>query len=311
MKRPTFKAPPYLTRPQGGRGIVRSVILAVLVHGLLGVLLFSGIRWKTKPPEPVSAEIFSPPPTVAVAPVAKPEPKLEPKVEPKPEPAKTEPKIVPAPAPKPEAKVEIDTEKASKKDKPKDTKKDEREQKEAKKEEKKLEPKKLTKDEPKAEKTRESPKKETEAKVDSKKDEVKTEDAKKDDASREDYVKSMVAKAAAAEAKNKAGTGTTVGATAPTVNAGTDRGYRSKVISALKANTSFPIPEDLQDNPEAVFLVKLKPDCGIISVEMRKSSGLGSWDRAAERSIRRTDPFPSMSNGLCDASLEIGRTPKE
>jgi colicin import membrane protein len=79
----------------------------------------------------------------------------------------------------------------------------------------------------------------------------------------------------------------------------------------LKANTNYPIPEALEGNPEVVFLVKLKPDCGIIGVEMRKSSGLSSWDQAAERSIRRTNPFPAMSNGLCDSSLEIGRTPKD
>jgi colicin import membrane protein len=294
MKRPTFKAPPYLTRPQGRRGILRSVALAVLVHGILAIFLFAGIRWKTQPPEPVSAELFSPPPAAVLAPEAKP---TAPKPEPKPEP-KLEPKPEPKPEPKLEPKVEIDTEKAAKKDKPKDLKLPEKDLKEDKKEEKKADPKKV---EAKEEKSRESPKKEPDTKV----------DPKKDDANREDYVKSMVAKAAAAEAKTKAGTGVTVGASAPTVNAGTDRGYIAKIISALKANTNFPIPEDMEDNPKAVFLVKLKPDCGIISVEMRKSSGLSSWDQAAERSIRRTNPFPAMSNGLCDASLEIGHSPKD
>jgi colicin import membrane protein len=300
MKSPSFKAPPYLIRPQGRRGILRAIALAILVHGILGVFLFAGIRWKTKPPDPVSAELFSPPPATAVAPKTelsvtpepKPAPKPEPKVEPKPEP-KIEPKVEPKPIPKPEPKVEIDTEKKSKKD------------------EKKPDPKKSTKDEPKDEKSRESPKKVSDAKPDTKRDEAKKDDAKKEEASREDYVKSMVAKAAAAEAKTKAGTGTTVGATAPVVTAGTDRGYGAKVASALKANTSFQIPDDMDGSPEAVFLVKLKPDCGIISVEVKKSSGLGSWDQAAERGIRRTNPFPAMSNGLCDASLEIARSPKD
>ena len=282
MKRPTFKAPPYLSRPQGRQGIVRAVVLAVLVHGILGIFLFAGIRWKTKPPEPVSAELFSPPPAVTVNPKTElpvlPEVKPTPKPEPKPE-RKVEAKIEPKPA----TKVEIDTEKA------------------ARKVEKKPDPKKLAKEEPKDDKSRESPKKENEAKADS----------KKEDISREEYVKAMVAKAAAAEAKNKTGTGTTVGATAPVVTAGTDRGYGAKVASALKANTSFQIPDELEGSPEAVFLVKLKPDCGIISVEVKKSSGLGAWDQAAERGIRRTNPFPAMSNGLCDASLEIARSPKD
>ncbi len=303
MKHP-FKAPTYLTRPQGGRGILRSVALAILVHGILAIFLFAGIRWKTQPPEPVSAELFSPPPQAAVA--AKPEVPVAPEVKPTPKPEpKPEPKVVaklePKPTPKPEPKVEIDTEKAAKKDKPKDLKPPEKDLKDAKKDEKKPEPKKAPKDEPREDKARESPKKETEAKIDSKKEE----------ANREDYVKSMVAKAAAAEAKTKTGTGNTVNATAPTLTAGTDRGYGAKVAGALKANTSYQIPEDIEGSPEAVFLVKLKPDCGIISVEVKKSSGLGSWDQAAERGIRRTNPFPAMSNGLCDASLEIARSPKD
>ena len=102
MKRPTFKAPPYLSRPQSRRGIVRAVVLAVLVHGILGIFLFAGIRWKTKPPEPVSAELFSPPPAVTVNPKTElpvlPEVKPTPKPEPKPEP---HPEPTPQPEPKP------------------------------------------------------------------------------------------------------------------------------------------------------------------------------------------------------------------
>ncbi len=306
MKRPNFKAPPYLTRPQGGRGILRSVALAVLVHGVLAIFLFAGIRWKTMPPEPVSAELFSPPPQTALAtkpevpvvPEVKPAPKAEPKPEPKPP---VVAKIEPKSTLKPEPKVEIDTEKVAKKDKPKEVKPPEKDPKDTKKDEKKPEPKKVAKDEPRDDKSRESPKKDIEPRPDSKKEE----------ANREDYVKSMVAKAAAAEAKTRVGTGSSVNATAPTLTAGTDRGYGAKVAGALKANTSYQIPEDLEGSPEAVFLVKLKPDCGIISVEVKKSSGLGSWDQAAERGIRRTNPFPAMSNGLCDASLEIARSPKD
>jgi colicin import membrane protein len=257
MKRPNFKAPPYLSRPQGRRGGVRSVLLAVAVHGLLGALLLSGIQWKTESPEPVMAELFSPPPQALPAPRV--EPKLEPRVEPK-----VEPKLEPKPLPK----ADIATETLKK---PKD-----------------------------------ALKKETEAKADLKKLEEK-----KAEADREEVLKSMVAKAAAAEAKAKAGTGVTPGASAPIVTAGTDRGYGAKVAGTLKANTSFQVPDGLEGNAEALFLVKLKSDCGIIAVELKKSSGLVSWDQAAERGIRRTNPFPAMSNGLCESSLEIARSPKD
>jgi colicin import membrane protein len=77
-------------------GILGSVLLAVLVHALLFSVLFFGVRWQSRPPEPISVELWVPPSTAALPaerPVVPPEPKVEPKVEPPP--PKPEPRIEP------------------------------------------------------------------------------------------------------------------------------------------------------------------------------------------------------------------------
>lgn len=77
-------------------GFLGSALLAVLVHLLLFGVLFFGVRWQSRPPEPISVELWVPP--AAPAPVVeRAEVKPEPRVEPPP----------PPPPPKPEPKVEL------------------------------------------------------------------------------------------------------------------------------------------------------------------------------------------------------------
>ena len=88
-------------------GKVPSAVLAVLVHVLLAVFLFFGVRWQNQEPEAVTVELWSSPPAPAVQkieplPEVKPEPKPEPKPEIKPEP-KIEKTIEP---PKPDIALE-------------------------------------------------------------------------------------------------------------------------------------------------------------------------------------------------------------
>ena len=85
-------------------GKLPSVVLAVVVHVLLAVFLFFGVRWQNKEPEAVMVELWSSPPAPVVEKiVAEPPP-------PKPEPV---PEIKPAPkvekvieAPKPDIALE-------------------------------------------------------------------------------------------------------------------------------------------------------------------------------------------------------------
>jgi len=104
-----------------GRGNVRAIVLAVLVHVLLGVLLFFGIRWQSSEPVVIQAELWSatpetaapppqriPPPPKVEAPAPEPKAEREPplpkadiveKVPPKVEPKKKEPVKVEVPKP--------------------------------------------------------------------------------------------------------------------------------------------------------------------------------------------------------------------
>ncbi len=80
-------ARPYAIPPSGGSG--RAIALAIVMHLLLGGLLFFGIRWQSSPPAVIQAELWSAvPQTAAPAPRPVPPP---PKVEAPTPPARIEP----------------------------------------------------------------------------------------------------------------------------------------------------------------------------------------------------------------------------
>ena len=80
-------------------GLAGPLVLAVFVHLLLFGVLFIGVRWQSRPPEPVTVELWAPP--VAAPSEKAPEVKPAPRIEPKPE------LRVETPPPKPEPKVEV------------------------------------------------------------------------------------------------------------------------------------------------------------------------------------------------------------
>ena len=133
MKASEKSPPPSLERPpQPGR--VRSVFLAILVHGIFFALIFFGVTWQSHPEAPLQAEIWDkipktnqPPPKPAAQPEPpKPEPpKPEP---PKPEPVKAEEKPEP-PKPDPEIARKLEREKAEKEKKEKERQEKERKEK--------------------------------------------------------------------------------------------------------------------------------------------------------------------------------------
>lgn len=84
-------------------GKVPSVVLAVVVHVLLAVFLFFGVRWQSSQPEAVMVELWNNlPAPVTETPQPRPEIKPEPKPEPKPE-VKRAPEVE---APKPDIALE-------------------------------------------------------------------------------------------------------------------------------------------------------------------------------------------------------------
>jgi colicin import membrane protein len=90
-----------------------------------------------------------------------------------------------------------------------------------------------------------------------------------------------------------------------------DRGYGAQLSSKIRANTTYRIPPDVQGNPKATFLVKVAPDCRITEVILRRSSGVPSWDNAAQHGIERASPLPPRSDGSCPSELEILRGPRD
>jgi len=97
--------PMYMEREESG--LAGSFVLALLVHLLLFAVLFFGVRWQSRPPEPVTVELWVPPAPVVEQPAPKPEPRIEPKPEPVVEVPKPDivipHKAKPEPKPKPEA----------------------------------------------------------------------------------------------------------------------------------------------------------------------------------------------------------------
>ncbi len=103
----------------------------------------------------------------------------------------------------------------------------------------------------------------------------------------------------------------TPGATGAAGGAGTDNGYVARLSALIRSNTTYQVPADLAGNPKAVFVVKVAPDCTIMSVKLRRSSGIAAWDDAAERGIQRSSPLPRQRDGSCPPELEIARGPKD
>lgn len=52
------------------------------------------------------------------------------------------------------------------------------------------------------------------------------------------------------------------------------------------------LPPELKGNPEAVFDVVQLPTGEVLSVKLRKSSGVGALDDAIERAILKSSPLP-------------------
>lgn len=349
MSRPTPQ-PPAPPRPAGsvpGRppragGGARALVFALFMHLLLFALLFFGLNWQSKHDEPVQAELWVPPPPPK-APAAPPKPE-PPKPEPAPEPPPPPPQPVPRPDPPPAAKAEPDIklEQARKEAERKAAEQREAEQKAAQKkaadrrdaerkaEERKAEEKRA--DDKRAEEKRAADRKAAEQRIAEQKaaqDRRQQEEqarkelerkAAEDKRRREEQARkeSEVAEARRAEdirrLQNQAGTSGTPSDTAvrgAATGGRVDAGYGARVAGAIRANTTYQVPGSTEGNPKAVFQVQLNPDCSVVAVRLRKSSGLPGWDQAAERGIQRTDPFPKQADGSCPAELEITRGPRD
>jgi colicin import membrane protein len=326
LKAPINQARDRRSRPVAANKRIRSIVLALLVHGLLIAFLVIGVRWNTQKPVAVQAELWvPPPPKVEPTPTPKVEPKPEPMPEPKVElPPPEPPKPVEKPIELPKPDIALEKQREEEKKKLADDKKQAEDKKLA--QEKKLAEEKNLAAEKKAlaeaRKVAEEKKTADEKKI---ADEKKAAELKKladakaklaqdDDKRREDYLKRLIDQAGTPSDTPKPANpraGQAVGAASGEASGAADGDYSARVASTIRGNTTFATPIDLNGNPRAVFIVTLSPDCSIMSVRLKRSSGLPSWDQAAERAIARSDPFPKPRSGRCERELEIAHGPRD
>ena len=69
-----------------------------------------------------------------------------------------------------------------------------------------------------------------------------------------------------------------------------------KVRAKIRGN--IVLPPDVKGNPEAVFEVVQLPTGEVLSVKLKKSSGLGALDAAIERAVLKSSPLPKPDGGF-------------
>ncbi|RST45356.1 cell envelope integrity protein TolA [Variovorax sp. DXTD-1] len=304
LDRPEFAPPPQ-------RGTPRAVLLALVAHALLIAALTWGVRWRSDPDEgAVDAELWSstvqqaaprlsapqaPTPAPAPPPPAPPPPPPPPQVK------------APEPAPPPRAPdIALEREKKLKEEKEQKERELERQQQQRKKE---LEAKQRAEDEAERKKAQqqklaEQQKKqqEAEAKQAEAKKQQQEAAAKQAAADRAATLKRMQGLAGASGSDDSKGTALR--------SSGPSSGYAGRIAAAVRPNITFPDAETVNGNPAAEFEVNLAPDGTIVGVKLTRSSGLPSWDEAAERGLRKTDKLPRDTDGRIFPSLIVSLRPK-
>lgn len=86
--------------------------------------------------------------------------------------------------------------------------------------------------------------------------------------------------------------------------------YAGKIRIAIR--NKIVLPPGLQGNPEAVFEVNQLPSGDVLSVRLKRSSGVPALDAAIERAIRSASPLPKPNDpALFQRDLEIKYKPFE
>jgi colicin import membrane protein len=254
-------------------GANASAALAVGVHVLLALVLFFGIRWRTKHPEPVMAELWSQLPAAeAPRPAPPPPPVVAPKPEPKPEPPPP-PKVEPKPEPKPD--IALEQEKKRKEEAEKKRREDEA--------------LKKKRDEEAAKKKRED---ELKAKAEQeRKDKELAEKRRRDDqAAERKRMQDQLARELSGAAPKAAASAPVQGVPGPAADPSAVASWQSQIVAKVKSN--IVLPPDFSGNPEAQFDVLLLPTGEVQSVRLIKSSGSRVLDDAWERAILKASPLP-------------------
>ena len=263
-------APPFRYYIPEEPGKKSAMLLAGLMHVLLFLFLWIGVRWQSKEPVGFDAEIWdmttrqaAPRPQSAAPPrlvVEKPAPKvIKPEV------------IPPAPDREYEQKVEIALQRELEK-------KNRAEKLKAENLKKRAEEKKQQDDLAKAQNEK-------------KQEQARLEEQKKADAiakkQREDNLKRLTSQVA--------GTGDAVKSTG---NNRVDPGYAGRIAAKIKSNMVYVGTDGGSDNPTADFKINLFPDGSLRGAPVKTaSSGVPAFDDAVERAIIKSAPYPADKSG--------------
>jgi colicin import membrane protein len=242
-------------------GAFASAMLSAAMHLILLALLVFGVQWQNRPPEAVEVELWLPPP-----------PPPAPVVEaPKPEPA---PKVEPAPPPKPEPvlpKPEIVQEKAPP-PKPKPVPKVEP---------KPVPPKPVAKVEPKP------PPPKPVAKAEPLRPRVDETKRMQEELAREQA--SLAIDRERQMLKD-------LGPGSPPSNSKAQAAWVDKVRAKIRGN--IILPPEIKGNPEALVEVVQLPTGEVLSVKLKRSSGMAALDNAIERAVLKSSPLPKPDSGF-------------
>lgn len=305
--------------PDNERGKWSSAVLAALVHVLLGLFLFYGVRWQNRLPDAVEVELVSaPPPASRVAPPPPPAPPVESRPAPPPPPPEPDPEEAPAPPPRrrpdiavkaPEPKKEAPKpvkeviKPEPKRPEPKPEPKPEPRKPEPKKPEPKPEPKKP---EPKPEPKKPESKPKTEAKPDTRAEQAKLDKAKADKEARDAKATAERAReledrrmrelmARDTEHVKQSGEiqkelARLANDNAKASNSRALKAYVDKIAAKVKGN--IVLPPGVSGDPFAVFYVDQLPDGTVIEVRLKRSTGNPQLDASIERAIQKSSPLP-------------------
>lgn len=272
--------PPQPRRRDNGKWL--ALALAVLVNvAFVGVLVFS-VSWRNEPAPALSADLYAPP-------TRKPDPKPEP---PKPEPPKPDPPKQEPPKPeppKPEAKPEPPKPVPPKP--PPVEKPDAREAEIALKARQDEERKRRENEErTRAEAEKRKREAEDRLKADAKREaETRERQQRELQALREQADREVKARADS-EAKARAAAERAAVQAENAARAKAEADWIRRIQAKVKGNVI--LPPDLQGNPEAIFDVVQLPTGEILDVQLRKSSGVRSYDDAVQRAILKSSPLP-------------------
>ncbi|MBD9664125.1 cell envelope integrity protein TolA [Variovorax sp. VRV01] len=303
LDRPEFAPPPQ-------RGTPRAVLLALVAHALLIAALTWGVRWRSDADEgAVDAELWSSTvqqaaPRLSAPQAPTPAPAPPPPAPPPPPPPQVK---APEPAPAPRAPdIALEREKKLKEEKEQKERELERQQQQRKKE---LEAKQRAEDEAERKKAQQQKlaeqQKKQQQEAEAKQAEAKKQQeaaAKQSAADRAATLKRMQGLAGASGSDDSKGTAMR--------SSGPSSGYAGRIAAAVRPNITFPDAETVNGNPAAEFEVNLAPDGTIVGVKLTKSSGLPSWDEAAERGLHKTDKLPRDTDGRIFPSLIVSLRPK-